>query len=94
MFIFYFLSCHFVQHKWSTFSTQAYRTHHKSKISLISRHKRNPQEELDKVGGAAKLAEMLRSDVTQGLPTGDDLEERAKEFGRNWVRQDKSSAST
>ena len=38
------------------------------------------------MGGAAKLAEMLRSDVTQGLPEGDDLEERAKEFGRNWVR--------
>lgn len=40
------------------------------------------------MGGPAKLADMLRSDVTQGLPEGDDLEERAKEFGRNWVRQD------
>eukprot|EP00752_Nemacystus_decipiens_P016220 g14503.t1 len=42
-------------------------------------------QELDKVGGPARLAEMLRSDVTQGLPEGDDLEERAKEFGRNWM---------
>lgn len=44
------------------------------------------QEELDNVGGAARLADMLRTDVSQGLPVGDDWEERAKEFGRNWVR--------
>ncbi|CAM9918584.1 unnamed protein product [Pylaiella littoralis] len=42
-------------------------------------------QELKKVGGAHKLASMLRSDVTHGLPDGDDLEGRAKEFGRNWM---------
>lgn len=33
------------------------------------------------------LAKRLRSDVTQGLPESDNLEERATEFGRNWVRK-------
>lgn len=47
---------------------------------------KNEQEELNDLGGADKLAKMLRSDVTQGLPQGDNLEERATEFGHNWVR--------
>ncbi|CAM9325456.1 unnamed protein product, partial [Hapterophycus canaliculatus] len=42
-------------------------------------------EELEKAGGTHKLAARLRTDVTQGLPDGDDLEERATEFGRNWM---------
>lgn len=31
------------------------------------------------------LAEMLQSDVTHGLPAEADLEERANQFGRNWM---------
>ncbi|CAB1113139.1 unnamed protein product [Ectocarpus sp. CCAP 1310/34] len=42
-------------------------------------------KELNDLGGADKLAKMLRSDVTQGLPNGDNLEERATEFGHNWM---------
>ncbi|CAN0402166.1 unnamed protein product, partial [Ectocarpus sp. 12 AP-2014] len=42
-------------------------------------------KELNDLGGADKLANMLRSDVTQGLPKGDNLEERATEFGHNWM---------
>lgn len=43
------------------------------------------QQALEKLGGSEVLAEMLRSDVTHGLPSDDDLEDRASEFGRNWM---------
>lgn len=37
------------------------------------------------MGGPKKLAEMLQSDVKNGLHGDDDLEERASQFGRNWM---------
>lgn len=43
------------------------------------------QQALQRVGGPKKLAEMLQSDATHGLHADDDLEERASQFGRNWM---------
>ncbi|CAM9490062.1 unnamed protein product, partial [Discosporangium mesarthrocarpum] len=40
---------------------------------------------LEDVGGPSGLAEMLATDLTQGIPPEDNLDERAREFGRNWM---------
>lgn len=37
------------------------------------------------IGGPPALAEMLDSNISKGLPAGDDLELRAAKFGRNWM---------
>ncbi|CAM9687772.1 unnamed protein product, partial [Choristocarpus tenellus] len=40
---------------------------------------------LDDVGGPIGLAELLATDLSSGIPAGDDHEKRASEFGRNWM---------
>lgn len=43
------------------------------------------QRALAAVGGPQALAAMLDSDVSRGLSAEDDLEFRARDFGRNWM---------